>query len=656
MRPLHILLALAALFLSACATTTSEPSPRPTITNTTPANTPIPPTITRSSQRMPLLQIAMLGETNITNVWTLFDEPGAEYWNHATQADYWPSLYRLAPPSLDLQPAAASGQVPPIECDSAICTATVTLQPNLKWTDGSSFSARDVAFTVNTALQFRLGLDWGRAYNPDVLERAEVLDRTKVIFYFKTRPTLADWQYGVLQGPIVNQAYWQPRISDAVSLLPDDTLLPAIWELEAELSRMQADVEKLNLSLNTMAPGSPVYTDTNRQAQNLQDDLNSVYNKLIKARTEYETQLAEARTSLFELPNINEPTLGAWKFASSTEGIYENQVNLGTPFGDPWFINVRYITYPSESAAVDALLNDEVDLILTADGLSAAAVSQLENIPEVLLSRNTTRSARFLAFNHADPLLTDPVLHQALACMIDPQALVEELGGDADPLPGFVVDDLWWDEKASLPCAGLSENAHLTEAIGLLKQEGYSWESEPAQGVHGRVLKTPGGSVLPNFTLLTPQQDPMRNVAAAYIAQQAEILGLTIDVKVTDSDDLFYAVYGSGDYDMALLGWHLSAYPSFLCEWFLADGQNPFAYIGSSLLSACEAWSQTSDLEVARQYAFEVQSILAQDLPLIPLYGSVRYEAYRNVRYPFPEVVDGLTGLYGAPALAQPIP
>jgi ABC-type transport system substrate-binding protein len=656
MRPFPHSLALAALLLAACVANTPEPLP-----TSTPApaftQTPVPPpTSVYVPQRAYVLRVAVLGDTTTTNVWALFDEAGADYWNLATQAGYWPSLYRLAPPLLDLQPATAQGAPSPAICDNVTCTATVTLRPGLTWTDGSAFTASDVAFTVNTVLQFRLGLNWRQFYNPDVLDHAEALDELHVKLYFKIKPTIADWQYGVLQGPIVNRAYWQPRMVGAVNLLPDESLLATIQELEAELAWMQAELDGMNLSLTAIAPGSLSHENMAKEADRLHDDLIGVKNKLEKKRTEYEAKLADSRAFLFTLNNTNEPTLGPWKFSGRVEGSLENQANLGTPFGDPWFDNARYITYPDESAAVEALENNQVDLILTPDGLSPESVSRLEKNSKITLRRNMTRSGRFLAFNHANPYLADPVLHQALACMLDPTLLVESLGNDAAPLSGFTLDDFWQYEQAVLPCAVETESGRLTEAIRLLKSAGYSWDKEPAFGISDSQLKAPDGNVLPDFSLLALQQDPMRGIAAIYIAKQADVLGLTLDVRIKNSDDLLYAVYGSGAYDMALLGWRLSAYPAYLCEWFMPFGQNPFAYNGSSHRSACEAWAQVNDLDIANNYVFEVHSALMHDLPLIPLYTNVRVDAYRNIRYPFAEVIDGLGGLYGAPALAIQVP
>jgi ABC-type transport system substrate-binding protein len=603
-----------------------------------------------------VLRVALLDDVSSTNVWALFDEAGANYWNAATQAGYWPVLYHLAPPSLHLQPATAKGAPPPVVCDDFTCTATVTLRPGLTWTDGSAFSAADVVFTINTALQFHLGLNWRQFYNPNVLDHAEALDAFTVKVYFKSHPTAADWQYGVLQGPIVNRAYWQSQIVGALNLLPDESLLRAIEELEAELAWKQAELDGVNISLTAITPESSLYIYTTQRANYLEDDLVGVNNKLEKKRAEYEAKLAEARASLFTLDNTNEPALGPWKFVKRGAGIFESQANLGTPFGNPWFENIQYVAYPDESAAVDALINNQVDLILTPQGLSYDSIYRLEGNPEISLNLDTTRSGRFLAINHADPYLADPALHRALACMLDPGELMEILGGDTVPLSGFILDDFWRNEAALLPCAGITGVARLVEAIRLLKAAGYSWEVEPASGIDGSGLKAPDGNVLPGFTLIAPHQDPLRSLAAVYIAQQAENLGLKLDIKLIDSDDLLYTVYGSANYDMALLGWRLSAYPSYLCDWFMPAGQNPFAYNGINQGFACEAWAQANDLETAKMYAFEVQSALAQDLPLIPLYANVRVDAYRNIRYPFTHVIDGLGGLYGAPALAIPIP
>jgi ABC-type oligopeptide transport system substrate-binding subunit len=92
-----------------------------------------------------------------------------------------------------------------------------------------------------------------------------------------------------------------------------------------------------------------------------------------------------------------------------------------------------------------------------------------------------------------------------------------------------------------------------------------------------------------------------------------------------------------------------------LCDWFTSSNEKTLVYNGSKLKAVCEAWGQTSTLEEAHAHASDIQAVLLQDLPLIPLYTGVRVDAYRNIRYPFEDVVDGLSGLYAAPALAIPI-
>lgn len=90
-------------------------------------------------------------------------------------------------------------------------SATVKLRTDLHWTDGSPFTAEDVAFTANTVLAFELGYDWSTYYSLEYLLRVEAVDSNTVKYYFKQKPNVGIWQYGVLQAPIVQKDFgsWQ---------------------------------------------------------------------------------------------------------------------------------------------------------------------------------------------------------------------------------------------------------------------------------------------------------------------------------------------------------------------------------------------------------------------------------------------------------------
>jgi ABC-type transport system substrate-binding protein len=141
--------------------------------------------------------------------------------------------------------------------------------------------------------------------------------------------------------------------------------------------------------------------------------------------------------------------------------------------------------------------------------------------------------------------------------------------------------------------------------------------------------------------------------AAMYVQQQARLLGIPLTAQGVGADEINYVMFSSHVYDLAIVGWKVSAYPGYLCDWF-GDG-NPFHYDESQIKSTCEALNSTSDLDVARQQVNEIQSNLAQELPFIPLFSDLTYDAYRNVSYPFDHVLDGLSAVYGAPSLAIPV-
>jgi ABC-type transport system substrate-binding protein len=155
------------------------------------------------------------------------------------------------------------------------------------------------------------------------------------------------------------------------------------------------------------------------------------------------------------------------------------------------------------------------------------------------------------------------------------------------------------------------------------------------------------------MTLLVAQEDPVRVEVANMAADWMRVIGLDVKVESAGASELMVRVFDSGQFDMTILGWRLARVPSYLCDWFGAG--NFYGYHRIELTQHCAAFGSALDLDVARQEALVIESLLAQDLPLAPLYSEMGYDLYAGVTYPFEAVLDGLTGIYGAPWLAIPV-
>jgi len=603
-------LGVLALLIGSCA----PQSPATPIM--APSPTPIP--------HAPEIRFGLVGEPTDENVWALFDEQGASYANYALRSEYWPRLYTLSIPDREFTAMAAQGMPSPITREGDRSVGTVSLRKDLSWTDGTPFTADDVAFTVNSALSFELGFDWKAYYNTDVLNRAIAVDGSTVKFYFTRQPDVGHWQYGPLQGPIVQKAYWEPKVIAAAALLPDDALPALISETEAQRAGLQQEVDELNARFLALQQSGKQDRELEMELKRKQGDLDEANNKLAELNDEYAAQSSAARAALYALDDKDEPTLGTWMPAGVEDGVWTNAANPDFPFGRTNFDRATYRAYPDEPAAITALKENVVDVILTPGGISSGgATNTTIEDPGLHLVENGTARAHFLVINPSNPALKDSAFRKVLSCSI---TRVLEVGASTGrPLLSVVPPGSagWQDLDAPHQCKG----------------------STP-----------PETGTLPELMLLAPtaEIDPQAAEVAVEVQQAAQALGIGVTVAYAGLEDIRYAIFSSGQYDMALMGWRLAAYPGYLCEWF-GEGAH-FDYGSEALRSECVALEGESDLEAARQHFYEIQSILAEDLPFIPLYTEFTYDTYRNVSYPFEEVLDGLSGLYGAPSLAIPSP
>ena len=637
----EIVLLFLLILLTSCNAPKTVPAP---ITASTPEGTALP--------HMSEIRLGLIGKVTEANVWALFDSQGYSYNNYAVRSGYWPRLYRLSVPGREFEAQAASAMPLPMKVEGNFYTSEIMLRSDLTWTDGSPFTAEDVSFTVNTALSFQLGFDWHDYYNPDWLDHAQAIDSHTVKFYFKKVPNSDVWQYGALQGPVVQKAYWSPKITDPSALLPPADLSSNIETLEKNVSELQIRVDAINASI---VPGVTTQDEARQIRANLlhqQGDLSKAINDLSKAQSSFDASMGAARAALYGLNDQSEPHLGAWNNSTSENGVFYNEANPKFSPEHPGIDRAAYRTYSTEEAAVTAFLNNEVDVILAPEGLSAQIMAGNPSLQNLMKSPN--HNLQFLVINPLSDSLNNPAIHQALACVIDQEQLVNRLIGQALPLESFVLPaELSWNNaEASLPCKGSDNGSRIGQAVQILKSAGYTWRQDPTADTAGQKLTSPNGQAVPNISLLTLSTDDSRGAAASYIQHQARMLGIPLTAQPTSAAELNYSVFSSYSYDMALLGWRVSGYPAYLCDWF-GDG-SPFHYIDSQLVSLCDSMTSTNDLAGVHQQISAIQRVLARDLPFIPLYSGVTYDAYHNVTYPFDQVLDGLSGVYGAPALAIP--
>src|SRR5258706_378557 len=632
------LLVISILLFASC-------TPQP-VSVAKPTNAPSPTVLPVT--HAPEIRFALIGEPRDENVWKLFDESGASYADYALRSEYWPRLYHLAPPEFNFEPLAANGMPSPVTPEGEFYSATVKLRTDLKWTDGTSFTANDVAFTVNSALAFELGYDWNAYYSRDYLESVEVIDTSTVKFIFKQQPNVSVWQYGALQGPIVQKAYWEPRINEAAGLLPDAALRAQVDEARTYFAKAQSTVKNLTAQVTLLRLNGQSDRKLEGNLTGARGELTFAQNSLNKLLEGYTTKIESAREALYVVDNKDEPTLGTWIPAERKGNDWVNEANPDFPFIKPNFDRAVYSFYSNAQDAETALKENQVDAILRPDDNTPPESNSLE------LMSSPNGNLRFLIFNPANSALADSTLRQALACIIWLPTRPLSMS-----VSGFVLagDDSWRNSDAATPCADITDqnmDLRLARAVQLLKSAGYTWNTEPTKDTRGSGLNTPDARSFPAIKVLSLGEDgnSLEALDAKMIADQADNLGIPLNVEQVNPEDIRYEVLSSKKYDMAILGWSLSLYPGYLCQWF--GGQGQFYYGSDRLKSECEALEVDSDLDSARQHVFEIQSILAKDLPFIPLYAGVTYDAYRNIHYPFESVSGGLVGLYGSPSYAMP--
>jgi ABC-type transport system substrate-binding protein len=348
----------------------------------------------------------------------------------------------------------------------------------------------------------------------------------------------------------------------------------------------------------------------------------------------------------------------------------------------PFATEAIFSLYGGQDAAVLALAAGEVDYLLNPLGMQRGLLAQVQGNEELTAVVNPTNGFRYMAFNLRKEPMSIPQFRQAVHLMIDKEFMANNvLQGAAFPLYVTVPEGntKWYNEEVAESVAsnyvGLTMQERLEGAVALLTEGGFTWTTPPAMAVDadGAILQAvvPGeglllnGNPIPELEVIAPGPgyDPLRATYSVWIETWLNQLGFEAEANPTDFNALVDRVYGVQEdgtlgFDMYLLGWSLGnpALPTYHESFFASkndtlvnEGDNAPGFANADFDALVEQFNTAQTEEELYDIMWQMEEILADELPYILLFDTGILEFYRqaNVNFPFTQTLSGLQFLSG---------
>jgi len=585
-------------------------------------------------------RVGVFEDVTTTNFWAA-NGPDNTVWNSymLPQRLY---AYALADKRFDFVPQAAASLPGELVQEGDFWTVEIPFQTDITWSDGTPFGAADWAFTADTVLN--LGLisgNWSSWYDSNYLDRIEAVDAYTAKLFFHTKPGLARYQYGVLSSPILSAAYWGPIVTAAAA--PIDALAADAAE-EAVLVAQQEAQDNLFAHVPEGEPLAGSFDFGKWEAGAFLEN---------SANTDYFNSGVTVR----EYAN------GAYEEDPGfvLYGPAEGDVDLEFLVG-PHVDSVVYSVYGSQDAAILALQNGDVDAVLNPLGMQRGLTSRVLGDPNIEVLENPTNGFRYLSFNNRRRPMNDCAFRQAVAALIDKEFVTGTiLQGVAFPLYTFVpeANGAWYYEDVPKIGQALTREQRTNLAVAILEQAGYTWEGDvkPAWDADNRQvtqagrLLMPDGVPVPPLTMPAPSAgyDPLRSTFAIWIESWLNEMGIPLTANLAGFNVIVPIIFTEQGFDMYILGWSLSLFPSYLFDFFaeeqaVVDGNNAGGYINPEFESLGREILVCDSVETCKPISDNIQTLLATEVPYVVLFDTGIIEPYRSaaIDFPYTEHLSGL--------------
>jgi peptide/nickel transport system substrate-binding protein len=278
-------------------------------------------------------------------------------------------------------------------------------------------------------------------------------------------------------------------------------------------------------------------------------------------------------------------------------------------------IVVRFVEGPANTA--NAILAGEVDFARV-DG---ADVTPFENNPDYVLQTAPRDLMRYVGFNVRSPNFSDPAVRRALAIGLDRQAIIDIAGGGygtlADSLFNSAVFMYQTGRNPPYPYDPAQAQQMLADA---------GWTDTNGDGI----LDKDGQPMTMRLAYLGTWS-LMQDIAPV-VYDNWRALGVDVELAPLDEAAAYEEIYDNVSedkpYDAMLGGWGLFGPEPDHYRNYLASPTSFFAYNNAEVQSLFEQGRTVTDPQARYDLYAQIDSLLWQDLPMIPIYQAIGAWAY----------------------------
>ena len=301
-------------------------------------------------------------------------------------------------------------------------------------------------------------------------------------------------------------------------------------------------------------------------------------------------------------------------------------------FDDYWAAPAPYLDeivlriIPEPATMTAAFVTGEADYQFR--GLPYEVYDTLKANPDLNVIKATRPPYKaFLTFNHKAEYISDMNVRQAIAYAID-RATLANLATNGI----CQMTNSWWTPDITPPSPARTIYAYDPDKAGSLLDKDYPADAAGDRGI--------------TIELLTRRGEAEEALAAEMIRDDLSAVGITLELKTVDFATM-RDLYNNFDYDIYLAKrWVMSfwTYQLWHSDWIIKGRSfsNSAQYNNSQVDTLFDSWLVEVDPAKQKDFLQQVETIVSDELPSLPLWDLVWLNVIRKTFQPVPGAEIGI--------------